>query len=358
MAGLTITAAGTYDGAGATVDFITAIGATGEIIIKNYVVEGTEATHIHTTSYDFSLTAAIMIDSCETVEISNCYVTSTDHHLEGSAWMSGVGIWVERTTTVTIHNSYAKSSYYDGIDLYQCGTSVVRDSYTEGGTGRDGLDAWECGTVTITNNIIDGSVSGYADAMDIWDITNLSILNNTLVGGDVGIYLSEITNSLTINNNIFYGQALARDYAIDIDTCCTPSISNNSFYGWTWNYYNGDLDGEMPDPPNSVTADPLFASSSTYSSYANKDYFPNGYFLSQIAAGEASDSPCVDAGTGTNGAELGTTRTDFVADSGNIDIGFHYPPGAGLTTGFVQCIFGRLINFAGARIRRLVPTVT
>lgn len=53
------------------------------------------------------------------------------------------------------------------------------------------------------------------------------------------------------------------------------------------------------------------------------------YCLSQIAAGQASDSPCVDAGSDTASA-LGmddmTTRTDRVTDSGTVDMGLHYLP--------------------------------
>ena len=64
-------------------------------------------------------------------------------------------------------------------------------------------------------------------------------------------------------------------------------------------------------------ADPLFVSG------------PLGdYYLSQRAAGQAEDSPCVDAGSmSAYNAALAdkTTRTDGVPDSGTVDIGYHYP---------------------------------
>jgi hypothetical protein len=55
---------------------------------------------------------------------------------------------------------------------------------------------------------------------------------------------------------------------------------------------------------------------------------PEGdYYLSQIAAGEGVNSPCVDAGSDT-AADLGmdqcTTRTDDVNDVGIVDMGYHY----------------------------------
>lgn len=51
-----------------------------------------------------------------------------------------------------------------------------------------------------------------------------------------------------------------------------------------------------------------------------------GFYLSQIAAGQGADSPCVDSGCGPASAVYshGTTRTDHVDDSGIVDMGFHY----------------------------------
>ncbi|OGP58914.1 MAG: hypothetical protein A2V67_20785, partial [Deltaproteobacteria bacterium RBG_13_61_14] len=53
------------------------------------------------------------------------------------------------------------------------------------------------------------------------------------------------------------------------------------------------------------------------------------FYLSQTAAGQGADSPCVDAG-GDLASDLGldayTTRTDGVLDSGTVDMGYHYQP--------------------------------
>jgi hypothetical protein len=51
------------------------------------------------------------------------------------------------------------------------------------------------------------------------------------------------------------------------------------------------------------------------------------YYLSQTAAGQAVDSPCVDTGsdTATNlGVDTMTTRSDEGVDTGVVDIGYHY----------------------------------
>ena len=52
----------------------------------------------------------------------------------------------------------------------------------------------------------------------------------------------------------------------------------------------------------------------------------HSYYLSQTAAGQAADSPCVDTGSDP-AADLGlnelTTRTDGVPDTGTVDMGYH-----------------------------------
>lgn len=52
------------------------------------------------------------------------------------------------------------------------------------------------------------------------------------------------------------------------------------------------------------------------------------YYLSQTAAGQAADSPCVDAGSetaGNLGLDTMTTRADEGVDAGTVDMGYHYP---------------------------------
>jgi hypothetical protein len=53
-----------------------------------------------------------------------------------------------------------------------------------------------------------------------------------------------------------------------------------------------------------------------------------GYYLSQTAAGDPENSPCVDtgsAGADTLSMDDRTTRTDGVPDSETVDMGYHYP---------------------------------
>ena len=74
----------------------------------------------------------------------------------------------------------------------------------------------------------------------------------------------------------------------------------------------------------SFDADPLFI---------NVDPNQRTYYLSQLAAGQLANSPCVDAGgnpienlESIAGPDL-TTRTDHVPDAGTVDMGYHYKDG-------------------------------
>ena len=70
-----------------------------------------------------------------------------------------------------------------------------------------------------------------------------------------------------------------------------------------------------------IDADPLFTAGPRGASY-----------LSQLAAGQAADSPCLDQGDPFSALIAGTTRTDHVPDSGRVDMGYHYDrPSAGAT---------------------------
>jgi hypothetical protein len=56
--------------------------------------------------------------------------------------------------------------------------------------------------------------------------------------------------------------------------------------------------------------------------------FVGGYYLAQVAAGQSSTSPCVDAGDPASDSIDRTTRTDGLDDDGIPDMGYHYPGAA------------------------------
>jgi predicted outer membrane repeat protein len=132
-------------------------------------------------------------------------------------------------------------------------------------------------------------------------VTNCTFDSNS--AGQSGGAIKCINDSaVTIENSILW----ANGTAIDLGSGGSASVSNCCVYGG----YPGD--GNFAD-------DPLFVSG------------PVGYYyLSCVEAGQGEDSPCIDAGndTATN-CELDglTTRTDGVADTWMVDLGYHYPTG-------------------------------
>jgi hypothetical protein len=85
-----------------------------------------------------------------------------------------------------------------------------------------------------------------------------------------------------------------------------------------WSNTTANYSG-LADPTGSdgnVSLDPLFVEGPLGS-----------YYLSQVAAGQAADSPCVDAGSESAvivALDGRTTRSDSELDSGQVDIGYHH----------------------------------
>ena len=73
-------------------------------------------------------------------------------------------------------------------------------------------------------------------------------------------------------------------------------------------------DGSVWPGEGNINVDPLFVTG------------PEGdYYLSQTAAGQAEDSPCVDTGDPQADLFRGSTRTDEIRDRDVLDMGYHYP---------------------------------
>jgi len=145
-----------------------------------------------------------------------------------------------------------------------------------------------------------------------------------LNGGGILIYSDGI---VTIKNTILWNNAASTGKQIYVD-------NEDGYSTLTINY--SDLEGgESPlyvPPgctinwgPGMIYGDPLFEQGSM-----------GPYCLSQQAAGQTLDSPCVDAGD--PGSEMidGTTRTDSIQDAGIVDMGYHYP--VEIFTCSVECL--------------------
>lgn len=228
---------------------------------------------------------------------------------------------------------------------------------------------------TITNNVINGNKTLYGDGAGIYcwnaspNITNNSITGNTAScsnGG--GIFFGSFSTASLMNNTISGNLANFGGGGF-CDMGSSPIISNSILWDNHANLGREIYIGETFNPsslfisfsvvkggrfsvhvePNSILnwgqgmmdKDPLFVPG------------PLGFlYLSQLAAGQPIDSPCVDTGNdlaSNIGMDLYWTRTDGVTDSGMVDIGFHYGnfifPSLQVNAYRLSAISGGVINF-------------
>jgi predicted outer membrane repeat protein len=147
--------------------------------------------------------------------------------------------------------------------------------------------------VQVRNCLFFGNETGVLYSMAAIDLADCTVVNNQ--GGVLVFGEAMITNTIIYGNDAGGGEQLSADNA-------------------TVTYCN--IEGGWPGEGN-IDADPMFVAG------------PLGcYYLSQTAAGQQLDSPCIDAGSDTAanlGFDMLTTRRDEVGDSGIVDMGYHYP---------------------------------
>ena len=246
----------------------------------------------------------------------------------GSAY--GGGIYCSADSNMTIDNCVITNNTCDGgyAGFNICGPAK-NDGSAYGGA--------VYGEVTINNSTISnnlargGSPFGLNSVVDgggIYGLNSSSIVNCLIIENEAqnfrdayggGIYGSDITiiNS-TIYNNVadsFWAGETGGIHCTGTATIrnCIIWGNGDDLYGCSATYSCIE-DGDAGT--GNISADPCFATG------------PKGdHYLSQVAAGQASDSPCVDAGSdmaANLAMDIFTTRTDKAWDEGVVDIGYHY----------------------------------
>jgi len=257
---------------------------------------------------------------------------------ENTSISYGAGIYIftstnQRNVMIDGNEITANSSNNSGggIQIHRGDPTITNNTisgntagYRGGGINFHGVD-W----VTLDNNIIVGNSSTSEGAAMFIQfctaaMTNNSIINNSAGNRGGGFYCDFTT--LTITDTIFWGNSGIGSDSMAIFSSSTVNISYSDVEdGQGSNYVQSG--SVLNWGPGMIDSDPLFVTG------------PRGdYYLSQVASGQASDSPCVH-----NGSDLAenicvdtldvptcmnqmTTRTDHVYDGGQVDIGYHYSP--------------------------------
>ncbi len=185
------------------------------------------------------------------------------------------------------------------------------------------------------------------------EIVHCSFSGNTAFSFGGAIF--NISNSSpTITNCIFFGNSATSGGGAMNNNSSTPTITNCTFSGnltggtggGMYNLFSttvitncimwGDIPNEIYNSgplPTVTYSDIMGGGYPGIGNIVDDPQFVSGdngdYYLSQIAAGQGINSPCVDAGSDTAenlGLDDRATRTDGVPDSGIVDMGYHYWP--------------------------------
>jgi hypothetical protein len=177
--------------------------------------------------------------------------------------------------------------------------NVCWDYFYQDGAGA--IRASSYSDLTLTNCLIRGNQSFVRAAVLTVDyssrgeISNCTIVENEGVGGS-WVYGIRIGSATRITNCIIRNDRIREEFEQS-----TGSVLHCNVQGGYQGTGNFDANPRFVDGPEGP------------------------YYLSQIAAGQTVNSPCLDAGHPRSPMIIGTTRTDGVQDSGRVDIGYHYP---------------------------------
>ncbi|MHC4728404.1 MAG: right-handed parallel beta-helix repeat-containing protein [Planctomycetota bacterium] len=236
---------------------------------------------------------------------------------------SGAGLYSANANVTLIDCTFSRNwaSYggaiYNNMDSTLTLTNCI---LTENYAAEEGAGIYDNGgDILITNCLFSGNATGegeygtngrgagikcghYTDLI----VTNCTFVANAAHSGGGGISCLGLTD-LTVTDCIFWANSDegGMDESAQIHGG-SPVVSYSCIQGLSGFAGNGNI-GDNP----------LFVSG------------PLGdHYLSQSAAGQDSNSPCVDAGSDTaENLEMDeyTTRMDNIIDTGMVDMGYHYP---------------------------------
>jgi len=237
------------------------------------------------------------------------------------------------------------------------GFTIRNGNTTQGG----GIYCEATGPTILNCRIEDNSVSGYGGGIYCWGgstatIAHCVITGNSTVhhgGGGIGCWASDptITNCLITDNlsgDDGGGIACMTESSPTITSCTVVDNTAKDIGGgiscWGSPTITDCIVGfDDPDAIYVLFGNPLV----TYCDVENgtgEPWFGTGcidvnprlvlgplhaYYLSQTAAGQVSDSPCLNTGSDTAlnlGLNTLTTRTDGACDASTVDMGYHAPP--------------------------------
>jgi hypothetical protein len=276
---------------------------TSPLIIGNEITE-----NICSDTATWNYGGGIYVDMNSTPEI--CYNLIARNVCSRGYWNYGAGIYAGIRSYPLIYQNEIKENintlgdrgHGAGIYVGSQGEAIIFSNLIV--NNRNTSEYWNYGggiKVDGKAKIINNTISGNICSGGYW-----AYGAGIYIGGDTSI----IKNNIIVQNSSHSGSGI---YNAGVVFNQYNDIWNNP----GGNYYN------CSPGTGEISSDPIFVPG------------PRGlYYLSQTAAGQPVNSPCVDAGDTllfTNPLNLDsllrswTTRTDSVPDGSVLDMGYHYP---------------------------------
>jgi hypothetical protein len=281
-------------------------------------------------------------------------------------------------TNCTFTNNFGDSK---GGGIYNKGVATLANCTFTNNTGEfRGGGMNNEGTASLTNCTFSGNAASASNGNGggISTLGGSSTLKNCLFIGNsasfygAGVYCQSANHTMV--NCTFAENSVGRHgKALATSSACQVQLTNGilwdggdeiheiaGFEPSTITVQYSDIQGGWGGTGN-INSDPCFVTG------------PEGdYYLSQIAAGQAVDSPCLDAGSDLAenlGMDVYTTRTNQFRDAGMVDMGYHYEVALGsgdvdenwhvdlkdyafLAADWLQCISPCDVNYLAGDITR------
>jgi len=290
------------------------------------------------------------------IMVSRSALISGNHCIGNQAELYGGGISTSSTQTVISDNTLSGNTagtVGGGIHFVSPpipgGHTDIRRNLIENNSAHEGggiHSAW--GELRLTECRISGNSATYGGGVMLDDhdggiMANCAIHDNQATRG--GGMLINLGGTLTLVNNTVTANSADQGGGIFCLEGTTLSVVHGIFWdnsapegkeiyldydplGLSLSIEYSDVEGGIGslevEPgctlswgEGMIDADPLFTSG------------PGGtLYLSQTAAGQPVNSPCVDAGDPSAGGASGTTRSDAFSDVGIVDLGAHHLSGS------------------------------
>jgi len=267
------------------------------------------------------------INYSQNIIIRNCDISNFEYR--------GIGIYYN--SSVLVENCSVRDNGSFGISLHFNPSAVITSSVISG-NGYEGVYVGETPVGGGPNTIISNcEISNNLDGIQLYFSYNRVIIKNNLIVDNTnqGIWFHGDDSPEMINNTVANNGSWGIGWTGDSRASELSTIYNNIIVGNSVGIYsdidvnvNIDYNDVWGNPgsdyfsctagANDISADPLFVSGA----YGD-------YYLSQITAGQAINSPCVDSGNSPANTIFPdgglTTATNNNEDSGTVDMGYHYP---------------------------------